>query len=389
MERRRKSALSVDDLVRDLYGSLCEETRFEEPLHRLGVAFRSHISGLHTEDFGAHRGRLTLVGDVTTEEYMRLTESYSSRWAGQNLWMERSLDGFLSDGFQNGDVVVNDAELRASAYYRHFLKPLDIRRGLGICLWNDDQMSMAVASFHRGHGDVGYDANDVAVIHHLRPHLVNAYAIHRRFAKLRGDHASMRASFDRAPLGMLVLDQDGCVVNCNAAAERLLSMGNAIRRGSGNKLRIRSRHSRLAFNQALARLCASPAPMPESILIKNENAGKSTQDLVFHLCAFPEIAGSLLRERGKVLGFLSELRPEQKEDLNTRIVRQILGLTLAETRATLALHQYADVGAAALALGVSTATVRSQLKMVFRKVGIHKSGDLILLVERIVASSPR
>lgn len=388
MERRRKPGVSVDTLVRDLYGSLSEETRLEESLHRVGAAFRSHISGLHTEDFGAHRGRLTLVGNVTAEDYRQFTDSYSSRWTGQNLWMERSLDGFLRQGFQSGDAVVTDAELRASAYYEHFLKPLDIRHGLGICIWNDDRMNMAVASFHRGHGDVGYDADDIAMIHRIRPHLANAYAIHRRFAKLQGDHLSIRMSFDRAPLGMMVLDADARVLECNANADRLLRSGLGLARGADARLSFASPASRQAMYKAVARLVASSAPLPESLLIATGSCESAARSLVLHLCAFPHGMGGNLHVRGRILGFLAEMRPQQREAFNVQILQQTLGLTRAEARAALALREHADVGAAAQTLGIAPATVRSQLKSIFRKLGMHQYGELLLVVERLVTNAP-
>lgn len=78
---------------------------------------------------------------------------------------------FLRDGFQTGDAMVNEVELKASAYYHHFLQRLGIRHGLGICIWNDDRLNMAVASFHRSPGDVGFDSDDIALIHRIKPHL--------------------------------------------------------------------------------------------------------------------------------------------------------------------------------------------------------------------------
>ena len=95
----RNSRPMIEQAIRDMYGSISEDTRFDQIMHRLGAVFRSSISGVHTEDFGTHRRRLTLVGDVTADEYVRLTDDYCHRWNGQNLWMERSLEGFQQQGY--------------------------------------------------------------------------------------------------------------------------------------------------------------------------------------------------------------------------------------------------------------------------------------------------
>lgn len=385
---RSKRLPAVDALVRELYGSLGEESRLEHALHRLGAAFRSHISGLHSEDFGAHRGRLTLVGDVTSDEYNRVVEDYSTRWTGQNLWMQRSVAGFRTQGFEHGDAVVSDAELRASAYYRHFLKPLDIRRGIGICLWNDSSLNMAVASFHRGHGDVGYDRDDIALVKELRPHLANAYAIYRRFAKLQGEHASIRAAFERAPLGMLVLDGDGRVLDCNAGADRMLDAGCGVTRGIDGRLLFASSLSRQAMAAAVARIAAHPSALPESIPVHRDAAGGNGPVLVLHLCGYPSAMGGSLPVGGRMLAFLAPVHPAQREGFETQVLQRTLGLTRAEARTVLALRRHPEVELAAQSLGIAPGTVRSHLKSVYRKLGVHHSGSLLLIVERLVSSAP-
>lgn len=376
----------MDALVRELYGSLGEELQMEQPLHRIGAAFRSHISALHSEDFGAHRRQVTIVSDDSGEDYLRTAEDYSQRWNGKNLWMERSLDGFLAQGWQHGDAVVARDELCASSYYRHFLKPLDIRYGLGIVLWKGQGLDLAVASFHRNHADQSYDDEDFAQINEVRPHLVNAYAIYRRMAALRTSMGTFRACFDRAPLGMIMLAGDGRVLELNEAAQQCLEDAGVNQLGGG----------RLEFPPALRRqfadalqALARPVPGPtRSLVLERMGADGAFARFVLHLCAIPGQLLTGVRPGTRVLGFIAPLDAEQGARMDEQILCQVLGLTLAEARVATAMQQSHDVTAAAHALGVRPSTVRAHLRAMHRKLAVRRNSELLQLVERVRVSAP-
>ena len=379
---------SLDAAVRELYGSLGDGMRLDEPLHRLGAIFRSHISGLHIEDFGAHRGRLTIAGDVGSHEFLELTDAYSSRWNGQNLWMERSFDGFQKQGWQHGDAVVGTAELRSSAYYRHFLKPLDIRHGLGICIWSGGPFDMAVASFHRGHGDRGFDADDLNMVEQARPHLVNAYAIYRRLARLEGSLTSFRACFERAPLGMLMLAADGRVLEANAAAhDGLAEAGIAITR---QRMLALPPALQRRYAEALRALASSPLAPARSLVVECVSSDDMMPlRFVLHLCALPAKILSGTHAGTRVLAFFAELQPGQPDAPREAVLCELLGLTPTEARVVLALRRHIDVTATAGALNLSPNTVRTHLRSIHDRLGIRRTSGLLQLVERLIGSLPK
>lgn len=387
MEHHRKKP-SLNAVVRELYASLGERMQLDEPLHRLGAIFGSHISGLHVEDFGAHRGRLTLAGDVGSHEFLELSQAYSNRWNGQNLWMERSLDGFRSQGWQHGDAVVGSGELRASAYYRHFLKPLDIRHGLGICIWNGGPLKMAVASFHRGHRGRGFDADDLKAVDEVRPHLVNAYAIYRRLARLEGSLVSFRACFDRATLGILMLTADGQLLEANAAAHDGLAKAG-IRITREHKLALPPTLQR-RYVELLRVLAAPHTASAQSLVVEcacQEDA--APHRVVLHLCALPTDALHGASAGTRVLAFLAELQPGQSQALDESVLRQTLGLTPMEARVALALRRHIDVAATARALNLSPNTVRTHLRSLHGHLGMRRTSEIVQLVDRLIGSLPR
>ena len=254
---------SVDAIVQDIYGSLLDDVSLRPCLRTLGGVFQSHFKALHSEEMLLRSGGLNMIGEIQGPEFLKLAGDYSTRWMGQNLWMDRSFPGFRSKGYEYGEAVVGDAELLASEYYRHFLKPVDIRHGLGINVQSDGVSSFAIVSVNRSASAGPFTPDELTMVEALRPHLVNAYAICRRIARLQDEATSLRASFDRMLLGMLVLDPDGPIVEHNEEAARLLLAGSGIACAAGRRLHLASAASQSKYLAAMARLAdGRQAPVP-------------------------------------------------------------------------------------------------------------------------------
>lgn len=79
------------------------------------------------------------MGKLDGEEFTQMATEYSTRWLGQNLWLERGIPTLLTRGWAIGEEVATDAELMQSEYFQHFLPPADIRHGMGINVQSDIQ----------------------------------------------------------------------------------------------------------------------------------------------------------------------------------------------------------------------------------------------------------
>jgi DNA-binding CsgD family transcriptional regulator len=374
---------SADAMVRDLYGSLSEDVSFRPCVLQVGNAFRSHITSFHYEEPALGRARLDIVGAIRGDEFERMCADYAARWAGLNLWIVRGTKALLERGWGCGDDDVSDRELRQTEYFCHFLHPADIRHGLGINLQDDGGASMAILSFNRSAAAGPYDEAEKHLVDAIRPHLVNAYAISRRMQAQAHEAATLRASFDQVPLGMLLLEPDGRVATCNAEATRLLGEGRGIQLGACGRLVIAGAATRARIQAALAHL-ADPAraPMPEVVLVSA--TGAATEDaLVLHLCALPPTAG--LPARGRVLAFLSPVSRPLQARIASRILQLAFELTPAEATVTLALREHHDPTHVALELGLAVSTVRSHLKHVFAKTNTGSQRALLRLVDCLLA----
>jgi DNA-binding CsgD family transcriptional regulator len=376
-----------DRIVRDIYGSLAGDGDFEACLGHLGRAFAAHVCAMHDEDMLSHRATLLIHGAMPAEEMARLNADYARRWGGQNLWMERSVPGFLGKGFEYGEAVVSDAELLGSAYYHHFLEPMDIRHGVGICLWHSNDLRFSVLSLNRSGVPGAFSPEEIALIARLRPHLVTAYDIHRRVAGLEHTNDTLRAGFDSLPMGMLVLAADGRVLEANAEADRLLADHRGVARAADGHLRLCRGPAQARLAAALLRMATTDAPAPESLLLSHAPDSVASA-LVLHLCALPAGQTPLRSPHGRVIAFLYELTQQSADAIALRVLQTVLALTAMEARVVLALRADGDCALAAGHLGIATSTVRSHLKHAFRKTGTSRQSELVRLAERLVSTLP-
>jgi DNA-binding CsgD family transcriptional regulator len=379
---------SVDAIVQDIYGLLVDDVSMRPCLQTMGAAFRSHVTGIHSEEMLLRSGRLEMMGEIQGPEFLRMAGEYATRWKGQNLWMERSIPGFLAKGYEHGEAVVSDAELLASEYFRHFCMPMEIRHGLGINVQSDGASSFAILSVNRSASAGPFTPDELSMVEALRPHLVNAYAICRHVARLQEEVTSLRAGFDRMPLGMLVLTADGCIVERNEEATRLLVAGNGFACAAGGGLRLASPAAHAKYRAAMLRLAdESQAPMPQAIVVGGR-IDSGAGGLVLHLCAFPASAAPVLARKGRVIAFLCELNHHAETQFATRLLRVALDLTPMEAAVALSLRDNHDPAQVALELGMAISTVRSHLKHLFHKTETTKQSELLRLVDRLLSAVP-
>jgi DNA-binding CsgD family transcriptional regulator len=79
---------------------------------------------------------------------------------------------------------------------------------------------------------------------------------------------------------------------------------------------------------------------------------------------------------------------EAEVSLPEQRLRDLFGLTPAETRVALALFDGLSPADAATGLGVSFHTVRNQLVRIFEKTGTNRQTELVRLMMRAVGADP-
>ncbi len=257
-------------------------------------------------------------------------------------------------------------------HYREFALPLDIPY---ICLTTLDRshdllVGLAVLrSGRQGHIETRQRECFGAVAPHVR-------AAVRTHMHLRGEGMALLAgTMEKLSMAAFVCDANGRVRNLTSAAEALVASGQGLELRQGRLLPMHDADAR-SLDEAIRAISGGArqvhAPALRTVVVRGP--APSDPATVIDVIALPqrglELIGSprvLLVARGR----------HHDDSHKTAILQSLYGLTAAEADIALQLVAGKPVDAIATGRGVSTGTVRLQIKTLLAKVGVSRQVELV------------
>ncbi len=212
------------------------------------------------------------------------------------------------------------------------------------------------------------------------PHVARAVAIQGRLAVAEQARAVSSAAFDLLAVGAVMVDEGAHPITINRLAERILAGGDGLRVERGMLC--------AECPEATARLHAAIRDTAHEAAVAGRT--RSTGLRVARKARerpLDAIVVSLARQSGstEVAGaaaivFISD--PERTPITPERLLRDLYGLTPAETRLALSLSHGRSLTAAAAHVGVTRNTAHTQLAAIFGKTGTATQTELVRLLHR-------
>ena len=274
-------------------------------------------------------------------------------------------------------------KLTKTEFYNDFLKPQDLHSSLMIRL---AASGYEIATFNIGRPERRgqFDAADIEIAEAHHPHLIRAFQLGRKFAATRRLSGDMASVLDHSPHGVFLLDETGHIRHVNRRGEAFLAE-------AGGLVTIRGRLSAASLDAARrmhALICAAGSldrdrrgggsmalPTPSRRLPLSVTIAPARPDRFSPFHVGPSVVVCVTDLEAAVS------LPEQR-------LRDLFGLTPAETRVALALFDGLSSADAATSLGVSFHTVRNQLVRIFEKTGTSRQTELVRLMMRTVGDDP-
>ena len=319
----------------------------------------------------------------------KFLELWATRYQPMDLWIQRGIKrGLAVQGWVGvGDELVSDEELAASDWYREFLITDDIFHLLTSIVFDyrDASIPGVVCALYRGFNAPKFSLEDKQKLSLLLPHLSRALGVMFKLRDAEFKVASTLAALDSVATGILLLGQGDGVVFANRAARNFLADadGLALRRllsGSGSKLVADNAATQAAIDAALhGALDPGSGEIPHfahSIHVPRPSH-QSPYALQFSaLAASNEFgAGS---DAPRAIVFITD--PAQPIRVDSELLKRAYGLTTAEIRVAVTLCSVSTIEDAAVDIGVSANTVKSQLQQVYQKTGTDSRAKLAKLI---------
>jgi DNA-binding CsgD family transcriptional regulator len=355
--------LADDDAFTDaLLSATLDADAWPQLADLLMRAFDSDISGVNSVDL--------TTGTVIAAHHSGLSPEAMAEYYTHLAWSDprAGMVAATPVGSAGTDAaVVADPAARKSAYYAW-----EAEQGFGNTLFIklvDQPREISSIAIARRKGAGAHDSAILEAARAVAPRLVAAAAINRRIAALEALNGGLERALVAGAKAFALFGSGGQLLHANQPFRQALDR----RDGLGPA----------TLSDAAARVEAEGRPRAMQVRRRD---GLPAYRLVLQPMT-PRAAEARRFDWGRhgaVLAFLDD--PDAAATGNRApVLQQLYGLTTAEARVAVLIAEGDEVEAIARRLGVSVATVRTQLKSIFAKLGVSRQ----LGVAQLVRSLPQ
>ena len=270
-------------------------------------------------------------------------------------------------------MILSEAEMDRDAVYDWYRRH-DLRYFVGSTL-ADTPRYKVMWSLQRSKAQGHAQAAEIDLVELLRPHLARALTLADQVDTLESIARFSSAMFEASPNGLFALDGSGNILFANSRAETHLRAGDGLC-ANGGRLNASLSSEQAALDRLIRDAsCVELKGRGGWTRVSRTNGGPPYAIFVAPLNIQDE---ELLAQSAKVLVIVHDTGEHRQAD--AAMLGGVYGLTEAEARLASALSAGHSIESAAANLGVQVTTARSQLKSVFRKVGVNRQQDLVRLL---------
>ncbi|MPZ34036.1 MAG: hypothetical protein GEV13_24135 [Rhodospirillales bacterium] len=280
-------------------------------------------------------------------------------------------------------ALLPDREYARTIFYNEGVRPLGAFHGLAVSPLHTPHRFVHLSTGRRlGHED--YDAEDIAAMRTLVPHLVTALHVGNKLAAADLRAVGAEAALDRLEAGVILVDAAARILFANQTAEAILSRNDGL--GIDRDGVCACSHG---ANRMLRRLIASCVDIPT---VNGGPGGRVVIPRTEGRHPFRVVVAPFRAEAAQIcitwlglkppVAILMVSDPEREQHVRKEELRRRFGLTPAEVDVAMEILKGDGRDAAAARLGIAATTVRAHLSHIFEKTGVRRQAELVRLLLR-------
>jgi len=343
------------------------------------VTSMADVIGSQTSSLIAHdplRDRTGILGmHCLTDDYV---EVYGQSFFGHDLWTHEALRRRHYNKSTLGTELVSEKDWERSVIYNEFLRPrTDAFHLVGGMVHLAGGGVLAIGC-HRPRSTSAFTVDHQAVLARLLPHLQRAASVHQR---LEEAEAAVQASpaEERFADAVIQVAADGRILRASAAAESILTKADGLVRSNG-KLRARNTDTDIRLQkligQAAATTAASEGGQSGGALQVARSSGIRGYSVLVSPIGLDR--SYLSKNMPAAIVLISD--PTLRRPIDTRVLRELYGLSPAEAQLAARLTAGESLRAIAEATDVSINTVRTLLMRTMAKTETSTQLELVRLI---------
>ncbi|WP_333825365.1 helix-turn-helix transcriptional regulator [Pinisolibacter sp.] len=319
-------------------------------------------------------------GTIVSPALEKAQADYATHWWQHDIRALRGAElayAFPDDGVTDRDIVT-DEETRTHPIYTDFLIP----HGIGWFAAADvapDPQIYAVISVQRRYDAPRFTDEEVRLVSRLGHHVEQSLRLSIRLIDAEVTRDGLAAALAAMKIGLFGLDSLGRITTTNAAGRALLDNGLSI---ADHRLAPRDHAAHIEFVETFEAARGDLAAVgPKTMILRT---GDETDPLLLHF--LPVSGGDAITDTFLMTTrvFVLVSRIGRNDPVDPAILRDLMGLTLAEARVATLVGNGLAPKAAAGRLGITEETARTVLKRVFSKTGVSRQSELVALLAGLV-----
>lgn len=294
------------------------------------------------------------------------------------------LSGIPPDQLITLSQVLSEKEWRASHYYRSYCAPQGVFHVMAadIATSNGGVYGFRIT---RPETQPDFSAVELDFCRLLLPHIKRALNLHLSIHQDRKVSTLYSHAMAQMMVGVVVLDQDGMVIECNPAAVAVLEARDGLA-VVGKQLEASyaddNRKLQALVREALVTSHTGRVALNEAMSVSRPS-GRLGWGLIVQRIASDQWTEG--KQRPSVAVFVRDT--EGRVDPPVRLAQQLFHLTPAETALAIQLANGLSLEEAAEMLNIKRNTARAHLRSIFSKTGVRRQTELVRIFLNSVAWS--
>ncbi|MEG2048982.1 MULTISPECIES: helix-turn-helix transcriptional regulator [unclassified Comamonas] len=280
-----------------------------------------------------------------------------------------------------GDVMP-ESEWRASSYYKDWCKQMEVFHVMAADIVTKDGCVYGLR-ITRPETAAAFNKQERAFGSMLLGHIKRALNLHLSVNQDRQVISLYSKATAQLMVGVVILDQNGSVLECNPAAASILDMQDGLKISGGmleaNYANDNRKMQRL-IKDALLHTQVSRLSMTEGMSVSRQS-GQLNWGVVVQSISPDEWTEG--KQRPSVAVFVRDTGG--KADPPVKLAQQLFQLTPAETSLAIQLANGLSLEEAAEALNIRRNTARAHLRSIFSKTGVRRQTELVRIFLNSVA----
>jgi DNA-binding CsgD family transcriptional regulator len=360
-------------VIADFYDASLDPTRWPHALLALGESLKAEAVGILVHDFEEGSGRFERAVGITADAQANYRRSY----ARSNPWFRSDVPFRAPGAVVRGSDLASSDVLKASSFHRNWLRPTGLHHHMfAVMDRQGNAMTFLALARREGKSDFGDDAK--RELQAFLPTLARSLAAGAGIRQVRAVERAVLQVIDALPLGVAVLDRNGCVIEANPFARRLIEIGEGLTVVDGGLgTEVGSRRVRLRDLIGRSEERGNRA-IGEDLALLPVQRPSSQRPLTLMLAP---LEADPVPGNGRVpaaLLFIGD--PERPAQFDQTRIARLYGLSRAESRVAALLASGYRLEQVAEALDIAYETVRKHLKQIFGKTGTYRQAELVRMI---------